>query len=48
MILKETELLLNGLVMIVKGEEPLVVFDHLCAEREGFRFDQEFDQINTT
>lgn len=46
-ILKRDLFILNGLVMIVKGEEPLVVFDHLCAEREGFRFDQEFDQINT-
>lgn len=47
-ILKRDLFILNGLVMIVKGEEPLVVFDHLCAQREGFRFDQEFDHINTT
>lgn len=37
--------LLNGIIMIIKGEEPLVVFDHLCADREGYLFDNELNEM---
>lgn len=37
--------LLNGIVMIIRGEEPLVVFDHLCADREGYVFDGELNEM---
>ena len=46
--LKRDLFILNGFVMILKGEEPLVVFDHLCADRDGFIFDEELTQMDLT
>jgi chemotaxis protein MotA len=43
--LKRDLFILNGFVMILKGEEPLVVFDYLCADRDGFIFDDELSEI---
>lgn len=44
--LKRDLFILNGFIMILDGEEPLVVFDHLCADREGYLFDDELVQMD--
>lgn len=35
---------LNGILMIHEGAEPLAVFDHMCANRDGFVFDEELSE----
>lgn len=44
--LKRDLFILNGFIMVLKGDEPLSVFDHLCADREGYLFDEELTQMD--
>ena len=46
--LKRDLFILNGFIMILNGDEPLAVFDHLCADREGYLFDDELTQMDVT